>query len=65
MSDLAMSDLAIDGRARAIEAEIHGEAVPPDCDFPTIDDGVAGMAFIQTAVASAKGGGAWTGMAPH
>src|SRR6201987_2332475 len=40
--------------ARAIEAEVTGQPVPPDCDFPTVDDGVEGMAFIATAVESAK-----------
>jgi predicted dehydrogenase len=49
--------------ARAIEAEGNGLPVPPDCDFPTVDDGVEGMAFIATAVESAKAGGVWTRMA--
>ncbi|HEV3211301.1 MAG TPA: Gfo/Idh/MocA family oxidoreductase [Chthoniobacterales bacterium] len=48
--------------ARAIEAEVNGQTIPPDCDFPTVDDGVEGMAFIATAVESAKAGGAWTRM---
>lgn len=46
--------------ARAIEAVLDRKPLPADCDFPTIDDGVAGMAFIETAVASARAGGAWT-----
>ena len=29
-------------------------------DFPTIDDGVYGMAFLETAVKSAKAGAKWT-----
>ena len=49
--------------ARAIEAEVDGQAIPRDCDFPTVDDGVEGMAFIATAVQSAKAGGVWTRMA--
>jgi predicted dehydrogenase len=49
--------------ARAIEAEVSGKPLPSDCDFPTIDDGVEGMAFIATAVESAKAGGIWTKMA--
>ena len=49
--------------ARAIEAEVNGQPIPPDCDFPTVDDGVEGMAFIATAVVSAKAGGVWTRMA--
>ena len=50
------------GAARAIEAEVNGQPIPPDCDFPTIDDGVEGMAFIATAVQSAKADGVWTRM---
>jgi len=50
------------GAARAIEAEVNGQPIPPDCDFPTVDDGVEGMAFIATAVQSAKAGGVWTRM---
>jgi predicted dehydrogenase len=46
--------------ARAIEAETAGQPIPKDCDFPTVDDGVAGMAFIATAVESARKGGVWT-----
>ena len=48
--------------ARAIRAETDGRAVPKDLDFPTVDDGVEGMAFIATAVQSAKAGGIWTKM---
>jgi predicted dehydrogenase len=48
--------------ARAIEAEVMGQPSPEGVDFPTVDDGVEGMAFIATAVRSAKEGGAWTKM---
>jgi predicted dehydrogenase len=48
--------------ARAIEAEVNGQPVPADCDFPTVDDGVEGMAFIATAVKSARAGAVWTKM---
>lgn len=48
--------------ARAIEADVDGASIPPDCDFPTIEDGVEGMAFIETAVRSAKAGSTWTQM---
>lgn len=48
--------------ARAIEAEVAGKPIPKDCDFPTVDDGVLGMAFIETAVESAKNGSVWTKM---
>lgn len=45
--------------ARAIHAVSDGEPVPPESDFATIDDGIAGMAFLAAAVASAKAGAAW------
>jgi predicted dehydrogenase len=48
--------------ARAIEAEVNGQPIPPDCDFPTVKDGVEGMLFIAAAVRSAKGGAVWTSM---
>jgi predicted dehydrogenase len=48
--------------ARAIEAQLDGQPIPPDCDFPTVDSGVEGMAFIATAVQSANAGGVWTKM---
>jgi predicted dehydrogenase len=48
--------------ARAISAETSGRKIPEDCDFPNVEDGVAGMAFVETAVESATNGGAWTKM---
>lgn len=48
--------------ARAIAAETSGQRIPEDCDFPSVEDGVAGMAFVETAVESATKGGAWTKM---
>ena len=45
---------------RAIDAEVAGKPIPSDLDFPTVDDGVIGMAFIASAVKSAKNGGVWT-----
>jgi predicted dehydrogenase len=44
---------------RAIAAEVAGKRRPKDLDFPTIDDGVYGMAFIETAVKSARRGARW------
>ena len=44
---------------RAIAAEVAGRRPPRDLDFPTIDDGVIGMAFIETAVKSARRGARW------
>jgi predicted dehydrogenase len=48
--------------ARAIRAEVNGDLTPEDLDFPTVDDGLEGMAFITTAVQSAKAGGIWAKM---
>ncbi|HEX7804109.1 MAG TPA: Gfo/Idh/MocA family oxidoreductase [Pseudoxanthomonas sp.] len=48
---------------RAIAAEVAGEPPPDDLDLPDIDDGVAGMAFIEAAVASARQGAAWVPVA--
>lgn len=44
---------------RAIEAEVSGKPLPIDLDFPTIEDGVQGMVFIETVVKSAKAGARW------
>ena len=44
---------------RAIAAEVCGQPLPTDLDVPTIDDGVAGMAFLEAAVESARRGTAW------
>jgi predicted dehydrogenase len=48
--------------AKAIRAEVDGHLAPEDLDFPTVEDGVEGMAFIAAAVQSAKAGGIWTKM---
>jgi predicted dehydrogenase len=45
----------------AIRAERAGRKVPKG-DFPTVDDGVAGMAFIETLLASSKSKSKWTRM---
>jgi predicted dehydrogenase len=44
---------------RAIRAEVMGKKMPSDLDFPTIDDGVEGMAFIDTVVKSSARGAKW------
>lgn len=44
---------------RAIRAEVAGKKVPKDVDYPTINDGVYGMAFIETAVKSSNLGAKW------
>ena len=48
--------------AKAIRAEVDGHLAPEALDFPTVEDGVEGMAFIAAAVQSAKAGGIWTKM---
>jgi predicted dehydrogenase len=48
--------------ARAIQAEVNGQLPPGSLDFPTVEDGVEGMAFIAAAVQSAEAGGIWTKM---
>ena len=46
---------------RAIRAERAGKRIPV-CDFPTVDDGVQGMAFIETVLASHRSKAKWTRM---
>ncbi|MEZ5275168.1 MAG: Gfo/Idh/MocA family oxidoreductase [Opitutaceae bacterium] len=48
--------------AEAIEDEISGRKLKKSYDFPTIEDGVIGMAFIATAVKSSKSKAKWTKM---
>ena len=49
--------------ALAIKAARSGAPVPAGCMFPTIIDGVKGLAFVEAAVASSKANGAWTKLA--
>ncbi|HEY4302495.1 MAG TPA: Gfo/Idh/MocA family oxidoreductase [Candidatus Didemnitutus sp.] len=44
---------------RAIAAEVSGDKLPADLDFPTVEDGVTGMVFIETVVKSSKLGAKW------
>ncbi len=46
--------------ARSIDREVHGKKPLKNPDFPTVEDGVEGMAFIETAVKSAKSKAKWT-----
>ncbi len=46
--------------ARAVEAKRAGKKPDKDVDFPCIDDGVAGMAFIEACVKSSTKNGKWT-----
>ena len=44
---------------RAIRAQVSGHKQPKDLDFPSITDGIQGMAFIEAVVKSAKLGAKW------
>ena len=46
--------------ALAIKAARTGEKPPEGMHFPTIDDGVKGLAFIEAAVKSSRANGKWT-----
>ncbi len=46
--------------AEAIGCEVEGKKLPAKLDFPTVDDGVEGMAFIETVVKSSKAKAKWT-----
>jgi len=45
--------------AQAIHAAREGRPLPAEVDFPTIEDGVHGVAFIDAAVRSSAAGAAW------
>ncbi|MDR9775917.1 Gfo/Idh/MocA family oxidoreductase [Rhizobium hidalgonense] len=45
--------------AHAINARKKGKAVDKAVVYPTIDDGVKGVAFVEACVASSKKNGAW------
>ena len=45
--------------ARAIRAAREGKKPDRDVIFPTVEDGLAGMEFIEAAVKSSKQGGKW------
>lgn len=45
--------------ARAIRAKQASEPIPADVVFPTIEDGVAGVAFVDGCVRSSARNGAW------
>lgn len=46
--------------AQAIKAQRSGKKPPKDVMFPGIEDGVAGMAFIEACVKSSSKNGRWT-----
>ena len=45
--------------AAAIRAAREGRKAPEDVVFPTVDDGVKGLAFIEAAVKSSQAGSTW------
>jgi hypothetical protein len=45
--------------ALAIKAARSGTKPPEGVHFPTIEDGVKGLAFVEAAVKSSKANGAW------
>ena len=48
------------GAATAIADAVAGRKAPKaGYDFPTVDDGIAGLAFIESAVKSSKAGAKW------
>jgi predicted dehydrogenase len=50
--------------AHTVRARLEGrEPTALENDFPKIDDGVRGMAFIEAVVASSKANAAWTKVA--
>ncbi len=49
--------------AHAVRAARNGGKPGPEVNFPTIVDGVKGVAFIEAALKSSRKGGAWTRIA--
>ena len=47
---------------KAIRAEVDGKRIPGDCDFPTVDDGIVGVGFIETALDSNTSKSKWVKM---
>ena len=45
--------------ARAIQARRRGQPVAADVVYPTAEDGVKGVAFVEACIASSKRNGAW------
>lgn len=45
--------------ARAIHAKRQGKPIDPDVIYPTVEDGVKGVAFVEACIASSKRNGAW------
>ena len=45
--------------ADALQSRIHGTLLDTAVDYPTVDDGVRGVEFIEAAVASSAAGAKW------
>lgn len=45
--------------AKAIVAKRNGKKVDKDVIYPTVEDGVKGVAFVEACIASSKRNGAW------
>ncbi|HKJ61643.1 MAG TPA: Gfo/Idh/MocA family oxidoreductase, partial [Hyphomicrobiales bacterium] len=50
--------------ARAIIAKREGQPIPADVQFPTVEDGLNGMIFIDACVRSAQQNNAWVSCRP-
>jgi predicted dehydrogenase len=50
--------------AAAIRAHDLGQPIPPDVHYPTVADGVEGVAFVDACVRSSGRNGAWVSMKP-
>jgi hypothetical protein len=49
--------------ARTVRKRMNGETPNEfDLDFPTIDDGIRGMQFVETVIASGKSNSKWVKM---
>ena len=47
--------------ALSLQAELTGQPAPPEAlDYPSLDDGVRGMAFIESVIASGRSEKKWT-----
>ncbi|MEM1065210.1 MAG: Gfo/Idh/MocA family oxidoreductase [Pseudomonadota bacterium] len=45
--------------AHAIRARASGQPIPPEVTMPTVQDGLAGVAFVDACVRSSRRNGAW------
>jgi hypothetical protein len=46
--------------ALTVSAKIDGKPVPKEVNFPTVDEGIRGMAFIDNVVKSGQSKEKWT-----